>query len=129
MIHSFSNWNWADIQAQTYKDEPGTWVSVTRRAFTDDASTAFEVRYFEMQPNGYTSFERHKHEHLVVVLRGRGRVRLGTDWHDLTPHDVVRVPADTPHRFQAGTDEAFGILCVVDRERDRPNILDPLEEV
>jgi quercetin dioxygenase-like cupin family protein len=93
--------------------------------FTDGAETAFEVRYFEMEPSGYTSFERHRHEHLVVVLRGRGRVRLGSEWHDLAPHDVVRVPADMPHRFEAGADEPFGILCVVDRERDRPELLDP----
>jgi quercetin dioxygenase-like cupin family protein len=129
MIHRFSNWNWSGINAQTYKDDPGTWVAVTRRAFTDDASTSFEVRYFEIEPNGYTSFERHRHEHLVVVLRGRGRVRLGADWHDLSPHDVVRVPADLPHRFQSETAEPFGILCIVDRDRDRPNILDPTEEV
>src|SRR2546427_2468983 len=37
----------------------------------------FVTRYFEIQPGGYSTLERHQHPHAVVVLRGRGRVTLG----------------------------------------------------
>ncbi len=108
----------------TYKDEPGTWVAVSRRVLHSEAETKFETRYFELAPGGYTSFERHGHEHVVVVLRGSGRVRLGDDWNDIQSGDSVRVAGNTPHQFANPTDAPFGILCIVDRDRDRPILLD-----
>lgn len=111
------------LPVERYKDEPGTWVAVTRRVLGGEGA-AFEARYFELEPAGYTSFERHRHVHLVVVLRGRGRVRLGVEWADIGPGDVVRVSAGQPHQFVNPGEEPFGILCVVDKERDRPILLD-----
>lgn len=113
-----------DVAMTSYKDEPGTWVAVTRRVLASGSSTTFETRYFEVAPGGYTSFERHGHEHVVVVLRGQGRVRLGDDWSEIGPGDVVNVRSHTPHQFVNSGDEPFGIVCVVDRERDRPVLLD-----
>jgi quercetin dioxygenase-like cupin family protein len=56
----------------------------------------------------------------VIVVRGRGRVLLGGESHDLEPLDVVYVSPETVHQFQAGADEPLGFLCIVDRDRDRP---------
>lgn len=111
------------VERTTYKDEPGTWVAVSRRVLHPDAKTSFEARYFELDPGGYTSFERHEHEHVVVVLRGRGRVRLNDEWSELSEGDSVRVSGSTPHQFVNGSEAPFGILCIVDRDRDRPILL------
>jgi ribulose-bisphosphate carboxylase large chain len=32
---------------------------------------AFHVRYFELEPGGFTSFERHRHSHVVIGIRGQ----------------------------------------------------------
>ncbi|MBX3118421.1 MAG: cupin domain-containing protein [Fimbriimonadaceae bacterium] len=109
---------------QTYKDEPGTWVGVTRRNLSEAADAQFEVRYFEIAPDGYTSFEKHEHEHCVIVLRGIGEVRLGDNWTQVTEQDVVRVSGGEPHQFRNRNREPFGILCIVNRERDRPVLLE-----
>ncbi|MGV3617829.1 MAG: cupin domain-containing protein [Fimbriimonas sp.] len=123
MIFRSDSFNYPDVELTTYKDEPGTWVSVTRRVLHPEAATKFETRYFELAPGGYTSFEKHGHEHVVVVLRGSGRVRLGDEWSDLGPGDTVRVSEMTAHQFTNPTEAPFGILCVVDRDRDRPILL------
>jgi len=123
MIQRCERFAFPDVEMTTYKDEPGTWVAVSRRILADRSDTQFETRYFEVAPGGYTSFERHGHEHVVVVLRGAGRVRLHDEWTELATGDVVHVPTQTPHQFQNPTTEPFGILCVVDRERDRPVLL------
>lgn len=124
MIRKFDQWDWSGVSVDRYKDEPGTWVSVTRRCLASSDAMAFEMRYFEVGPGGTTSFERHDHEHVVLVVRGRGRVLLGETWHELAPFDVVHVPSQTPHRFENAGNEPFGIVCTVDRVRDRPELLD-----
>src|SRR2546427_13086663 len=51
----------------------------------------FVTRYFEIQPGGYSTLERHQHPHAVVVIRGRGRVTLGDTSYDIAPFDCVYV--------------------------------------
>jgi len=80
--------------------------------------------YFEVAPGGWTSLERHQHPHAVVVLVGCGEVRLGSQRHALEPFDVAYVAPGDPHQFRAAPDEKLGLLCIVDRERDRPELLD-----
>lgn len=124
MIRKSEAFNYPQVEMTTYKDEPGTWVSVSRRVFNPGGESKFEARYFEVAPGGYTSFEKHGHEHFVVVLRGKGRVRLNDAWAEIVEGDTVEVSGMTPHQFTNPHEEPFGILCVVDRERDRPILLD-----
>lgn len=125
MIYRYRNGDWPDVVRSRYKDEPGTWVGVSRRVFTEDLPCRFEARCFEIEPAGFTSFERHAHTHLVLVLEGSGRVRLGDAWHPIGPLDVIRVDPHQPHRFSNDGSVPLRILCIVDRERDRPEVLDP----
>lgn len=120
MIRRFNGRDWDGVAVETYKNEPGTWMEVSRRVLFDQDPSRFQVRYFEVAPGGYTTYERHTHEHCVVVLRGRGEARLGDDVQSVGPNDVVIVDSGTPHQFRNPYDEPFGMLCVVDRERDRP---------
>ncbi|MFQ3588055.1 MAG: cupin domain-containing protein [Fimbriimonadaceae bacterium] len=123
MIRRFSDRGWDGVSLTTYKDEPGTWVGVTRRLLSGDTAgsqRSFEVRYFEIAPGGYTTHEKHAHEHCVIVLRGTGRVLLDGTWHEIGPFDVVNVGPWVPHQFANDSDEPFGLVCIVDRERDRP---------
>lgn len=123
MIQRYENATFPDVEVTTYKDEPGTWVGVTRRVLAGDSGTKFETRFFDLAPGGYTSFERHQHEHVVVVLKGQGTVRLGEDVHNITAGDVVHTGPNQPHQFLADAGEGLGIVCTVDRDRDRPVLL------
>jgi quercetin dioxygenase-like cupin family protein len=122
---------WPQLEPREYKaadkEAGASFCEVNRRlilgAPVGDALD-FELRYFEVAPGGWTSFERHAHPHAVVVLAGRGEVRLGDERHSLAPFDVVYVAPEDPHQFRAAADERLGFLCVVDRERDRPELLD-----
>lgn len=116
---------WPEVPVRRYReDEEGP--RVTRRVLIDrdDPGLAGEMRYFEVAPGEATRFERHEHAHAVVVLAGRGRVRLGDEVVSVAPFDLVYVAPRTPHRFFAATDSPLGFLCLVDRERDRPEALD-----
>jgi quercetin dioxygenase-like cupin family protein len=118
---------WSGVVVQGYRagnedlPEQG-FRGVTRQTITigTNEKCDFEVRYFEIEPGGYTRLERHEHVHSVTVLRGRGYALVGADVHLLGGHDHVYIPPMTLHQFVNDGDEAFGFMCVVDAERDRP---------
>jgi len=120
MIRKWTGKNWEGLETKVYKDNPGNWQFVTRQNLMPESEAAFEMRCFEVEVGGYTSFEKHCHEHCVVVLSGRGEVRLNNEIQPIEPNDAVHVPPMMPHQFRNTGDEPLRILCVVDKERDRP---------
>lgn len=121
-----ATFRWEGIEPRPYKDDPGAargmgWRGVSRQTLVREA---FEVRYFEIAPGGYSSLEKHAHVHAVFAARGHGRVLIGREVVDLRPLDLVRTPPWAPHRWVNAGDEPFGFLCTVDANRDRPQPLD-----
>lgn len=118
-----SRFRWSGVASRPYKAPDrglATWKGVERFVLVGRGEpTAFHLRYFEIAPRGYSSFERHRHAHAVLVVRGQGSVRLGDRVHRLGPMDFVYIPPGVPHQFRAGR-EPFGFLCPVDAVRDRP---------
>lgn len=116
---------WRDVPAATYKEDGEHFKGITRHTLLgerdEERALGFVTRYFEVQPGGYSSLERHEHPHAVVILRGRGRVILGERVHEVAPFDCVYVSPGAFHQFHAG-DEPLGFLCVVNRVRDRPRL-------
>ena len=125
---------WTGVVVQGYRagkedlPEQG-YRGVTRQTITSgaDENCSFEVRYFEIEPGGFTRLERHEHVHSVTALRGRGYAIVGTEVHPVRAHDHIYVPPLTLHQFVNDGDEAFGFICVVDAERDRPQLPDAEE--
>lgn len=119
---------WADVAATAYKSAEDskargmdfTGVSRHTLARPEELPAAWELRYFEFEPGGYSSLEKHRHAHFVVVLRGWGRALVGAQVVMCRPFDAVYVPSLAPHRWMTAGEEPFGFLCTVDRDRDRP---------
>ena len=128
MIYKRNNAGWDKTQVLTYKNEPGTWMNVTRQLLMPHSTTGFEVRYFEIDSGGYTSHEKHDHEHCVIVLEGTGEVYVNGQWQIVNRGDAIHIPSQEPHQFRNLQVEKFGILCIVNRERDRPELLGPMPE-
>jgi quercetin dioxygenase-like cupin family protein len=114
---------WDDVDVLAYKAE-GTapFAGITRQVLFEHDDLASQLRYFEIEPGGHSTLERHEHVHGVVVLNGRGRCLVGDLVHDLATHDLVTVPALTWHQFRAAEDTPLGFLCLVNVERDRPQL-------
>jgi len=125
VIHSDERGGWEGIATLPYKRADGTWSGVTRQVLAGgpESPSSFELRYFELAPGGRSSYEKHRHEHAVVVLRGSGEVLLAGALHALRPGDFVRVAPGDAHQFRNTGNEPLGFLCVVDAERDAPTPL------
>lgn len=114
---------WENVPVLPYKQE-GTapFKDITRQTLFDDPDLKCQVRYFEMAAGGYSTLERHEHVHAVMILRGRGRCMVGERIFAVAEHDLVNIPGLTWHQFQASSDAPMGFLCVVNQERDRPQM-------
>jgi quercetin dioxygenase-like cupin family protein len=128
-LRRFADYGWDGVEAERYKNEEGGWAALTRQVLVGahGESAPFEVRYFEIAPGGYSSLEKHRHEHVVIALRGQGEVLLGGELHPVGYLDVLYLAPDEPHQLSNTGSEPFGFLCLVSRERDRPRPLDQEE--
>jgi quercetin dioxygenase-like cupin family protein len=113
---------WIGVELLQYKREgEAPFEGVTRQVLFDDAGGA-QWRYFEVAPGGHTTLERHAHTHAVMVLHGEGSCLVGERIYPLAERDLVCVPPLTWHQFRAAERSALGFLCLVSRERDRPQL-------
>jgi S-methyl-1-thioxylulose 5-phosphate methylthiotransferase len=129
-----SAFRWPEVDPQAYKFNLGDtrgmgWRGIMRFTLAGPPAwpMGFELRYFELDPGGYSSFEKHAHMHVIVAIRGKGRAVVGGDVYALEPFDVLHVPPLTPHRWLNEGDTPFGFLCPVDSPRDPPQPLSDQE--
>ncbi len=115
------DYRWEGVPVHAYKEAGSHFRDVTRQLLlAGGAGAGWELRYFEIQPDGHSTLERHQHAHAVVVLRGGGRVLIDPEIGGIRPFDLVLVPPLTWHQFRAAPDAPLGFLCLVEVERDRP---------
>jgi quercetin dioxygenase-like cupin family protein len=117
------DYRWDAVELLRYKDDGAApFRDVSRQTLFRRPDMRGELRYFEVAAGGYSTLERHGHVHAVMVLRGSGHALVGTRVHAVHAFDLVTVPPLTWHQFRAARDGAMGFLCMVDAERDKPQL-------
>jgi quercetin dioxygenase-like cupin family protein len=117
------DFRWNAVELLRYKEEGSApFKDITRQVLFSQPDHATELRYFEIAPGGYSTLERHQHTHAVLILRGRGTVQIGDEVHVLQELDLVTVDPLTWHQFRAAPDSPLGFLCLVAKDRDRPQL-------
>jgi mannose-6-phosphate isomerase-like protein (cupin superfamily) len=123
---------WAGVDPEGYV--PGEATAVVRHTIVGgrkcsagEEGPALELRYFELPPGAVTRLEKHEHEHYVIIGHGRGHAIVGTEVHEVGPHDVVYVGRLEAHQFVNRGAEPFGFFCIVSAVRDVSQELSPEE--
>lgn len=131
---------WSQRQFTDYKTDSNTdnsqvdFQSVSRLPLVGSAqeSTQFQFRYFELAPDGHTSFEHHVHSHTVMVHRGQCTLVMGEGkerrTHLLEENDIAYIDTLVPHQLRNHGSTACGFFCIVDRWRDRPVGQEPVSQ-
>jgi mannose-6-phosphate isomerase-like protein (cupin superfamily) len=118
-----SGFRWDSVEHRPYKeDERALFKTVTRQVLFSGPQMRSELRYFEVAPGGFSTLEKHEHVHAVLILRGGGHCLIGDKVERVAQNDLVSVPPWTWHQFRATDDEPLGFLCMVDIERDKPQL-------
>jgi quercetin dioxygenase-like cupin family protein len=127
-FRAFRAWRWEDVAHRPYKAEGSApFRAISRQVLFEEPALGCELRYFEMDARGHSTLERHEHTHAVMIFRGRGHCLVGAEVRAVRAFDLVTIPAWTWHQFRADAGEPFGFLCMVNRERDRPQLPSPEE--
>jgi len=120
------SFRWEGVEMRPYKEDArALYKTITRQVLFSDPALHGELRYFEVAPGGFSTLERHEHMHGVLVLRGSGHCLVGDDVKSLATNDLVTVPPMAWHQFRATKGEPLGFLCMVNAERDKPQLPTP----
>ena len=117
VLHKFNgragDFSWEDVPLQRYPNDAAR--DVTKRVLVGENEGAchFAIRYFEVAPGGHTSLDNHRHDHGVVVVRGKGTLLLGDQKHAIGYGDAIYIEPNEIHQFRNDHPEPLGFLCVV----------------
>ena len=122
LLKFLDDFRWAHREDRQYKSNEDDFAHVRRVELIGrhGEQADFDLRYFEIEPGGYTSLEKHLHTHVILTARGRGVLVTDQLREQLSPMDVAYVKPLEVHQLRNEGEEPFGFFCIVDRERDRP---------
>jgi|GEM_PF-80179 len=114
---------WDGVDFLPYKEDGSApFRAVSRQVLFSEPFLSCELRYFECEPGGHTTLERHEHAHGVMMFRGGGLCLLGDRVVRVQAPDLILIPPMMWHQFRAWPDDHLGFLCMVNAERDRPQL-------
>jgi len=79
----------------------------------DMGAENFAMRFFEMEPEGYSPFHSHPWEHEVFILEGEGIVVGGGEERKFRTGDVIFVPPNEKHQFRNTGETTVKFLCLI----------------
>ncbi len=116
---------WSGVKRERYKLQDGGWSAISRNVLVGNngESVKFHLRYFEIASGGYSSKEKHNHEHVVICVKGKGKVLIGNKSHSIKHLDTIYIAPNTVHQLSNPYDEPFGFFCIVNAKRDKPKLV------
>ena len=89
----------------------------------EDGAPNFAMRRFTMGKGGGMPRHTNTVEHEQYVLRGRARVGIGDQVHEVGPDHVLYIPAGVPHFYEV-IEEPFEFVCMVPNGPDKIEIIE-----
>jgi quercetin dioxygenase-like cupin family protein len=104
---------WRDVKSEPVEMEGAEGVRVRWLIDEKRGARNFAMRVFELAPKGHTPLHRHDYEHEVLVLEGKGALKLEADERTLEPGDVVWMPPGEIHQFRNAGPAPFFFMCLI----------------
>jgi quercetin dioxygenase-like cupin family protein len=110
-----------DVEAKNVAAGKDTTIQVL---ISSQEGPNFALRKFSMQKGGGMPRHTNTVEHEQYVLRGRAKIGIGEDVHEVKTGDAVFIPAGTIHFYENIGEEPFEFLCIIPNKEDKLTILD-----
>ena len=73
----------------------------------------FYLRVFDVAPGGHTPGHAHRWEHEMYVVKGKGKVVLGSREVQIKEGDALLIEPDEDHMFVNSSDALLRLICVI----------------
>jgi len=88
----------------------------------EQGETTFALRRFTMGAGGGMPLHTNLVEHQQYVLRGRARITIGDDVHEVAADHTLFIPAGVPHAYEV-LEAPFEFICVVPNAPDKVTLV------
>lgn len=110
---------WSGARVRRYDGDSAAGVTENWLVGKAEKARNFAIRYYEVDADGRTNEEEHIHDHGIVVLRGQGKVLLGSEWHEIGVGDVVYIEPNQRHQLLNTGAGPLGFICVIPAVRKK----------
>jgi len=110
-----------DVEAKNVATGKDTTIQVL---ISSQEGPNFALRKFSMQKGGGMPRHTNTVEHEQYVLRGRAKIGIGDEIHEVKAGDVVFIPEGIIHFYENISEEPFEFLCIIPNKEDKLIILD-----
>lgn len=122
----FDHYNWQGRESIEYKksyDIPFKDIRRVELVGKQGEQANFDLRYFEIEPDGYSSKEQHRHTHVIIVVRGCGEIIINDNRYRAKENDILYIKPHAKHQLVNNSNQPFGFYCIVDHDRDQPTTM------
>jgi quercetin dioxygenase-like cupin family protein len=121
-VHHFTGkppedvFNWENVERKVFTTEEVKGVIKNVLVGPDDGAPNFIIRFFQVPVGGSTFDHAHPHEHGIVILHGKARVKIEAQTHELNPYDSVFLSGNDHHQIINIGETSLGFICVIPLE-------------
>ena len=109
------------MKIQSYKDvEPTLFDSDTAKGVAGrvligkaDGAKRFCMRFFQLNPGGYTPRHTHDWEHEIFIHEGEGSVFTEDGWRPVKKGDAVFIPPNEEHQIKNTSEKPLSFICLI----------------
>lgn len=119
-LHKFlgnqNDFKWNNLHPEALNEQGLAAISKTVLIGESEDAPHFIMRYFQVGPQRHSRLERHPQEHEVIILHGKGQVRIGDRTHIIEPFDVVFIEGNELHQFLNPNNDMLGFICIIPKD-------------
>ena len=78
-----------------------------------DKAEKFAMRFFEIEPGGFTPYHMHDWEHEMFVLEGEGEVKIDRTVYPIRKDIVIFIEPNQKHGFKNTGNSLLKFLCLI----------------
>jgi quercetin dioxygenase-like cupin family protein len=124
VIHKcIGDWNaqpeWSGSRQRSYDSEETRGVTETWLIGKAEGAKNFALRYYEVEPYGFSQEESHEHDHGIIILHGEGEVQLKDKTVAVEAGDVIYILPNERHQLRNRGEEPLGFFCIIPAVRSK----------
>ncbi len=85
-----------------------------------DGVPNFSMRIFRVEAGGKIPEHSHPWEHEILMLKGRGKIKVGGKEYEVKEGNAIYIPPDEPHEYYAYEEIMF--LCMIPNKGVPPEL-------